>query len=117
EYQTVERPALVAKFMEVYRKHEAEDFETLRLVLAEHFHRDEYKSSVEVEAGFDFDYQYVTFSVPDKLSSFSSSIVQREQKKAESLMLKAAEEVRAALRASVASMVDKLVEVLKPGDD
>jgi hypothetical protein len=120
DYAENDRPTLVAKFMQEYRELEAQDFAPLRVALGDKFKRDEYAQADIVESGFGFSFRPIPLGVPDEqMQRFTKNVrtVQREQQKANALMMKAAEEWRQTLRQMGAEMVNTLLTVLKPGDD
>jgi hypothetical protein len=120
DYAENDRPKLVAKFMQEYRELEAVDFEPLRVALGDKFVRSEYSPADVIESGFGFSFRPIPLGVPDdQMMKFTKNVktIQREQQKANALMLKAAEEWRQTLRQMGAEMVNTLLTVLKPGDD
>jgi len=115
-YQTIRRPALVAKFMEKYRELEALDFAPLREALAENFNRADYPHSSEVEAGFSMHFMYKPVGDLKGLEGISDVIIAREAEKERKLREAAVIEWRDTLRLTGAGIVDTLLNVLKPED-
>lgn len=115
-YRTIRRPALVAKFMAVYRELEATDFEPLRVALGSEFDRGDYPKADQVEAGFDF-----TFTLRPvgevNLAGLPDFIVAMELEKEQRIRLAAVLEWRDTMRFAGQKAVETLFEALKPQPD
>ena len=112
-YQTIRRPKLVAKFIEVYRDLEAQDFAPLREALGENFDRSDYPASDIVEQGFVLEFNYRNVGSVH-LEGVSDVIIAREQEKEKGIRMDAILEWRNAMRVAGAEMVDALFDMLKP---
>lgn len=104
---------LVADFVAVYPRLIAEAAERL----GELYVAADYKTVDEVRRMFKFEYSYSTFDVPSTLQGISSALFEREREKATAKWNEAGAEIRDAMRAGFATMVDQMVEILTPGDD
>lgn len=115
-YRTIRRPELVAAFMQKYRDLEAVEFKPLAEALGDQFDRGDYKSSDEVEAGFDFWY-----SIHDvghiSLTGVSSAIVDQERQKEREQRASAVEDFKHVLRATLVKFVESLFNQVKPNTD
>lgn len=78
---------------------------------------EDYPPVEEVRRAFDMQYRYVMFSVPEKIKGISPEIFKREQEKQREQLINAANEMREALRVSLAEMVDDLVGRLQQPDE
>lgn len=116
-YQSVRRPRLVADFMVVYRAEHATGLSATRLALGDTFREEDYPHPDTVEHGFYFEYQYLGFNTPEILGTVKGGVFEREAHKAQSIMLKAAEESRQIMRQAGLLMAEKLFDVLKPSHD
>lgn len=116
DYQTVERPALVARFMREYRRLEAQDFAPLKDALGDQFSRSDYKASEEVEAGFIF-----TFNIRPvgqiQLSGLPDWIIAAEVQKEQDERAAAVLEWKQIMRETLAGLVDALFASVKKDDD
>jgi hypothetical protein len=116
-YQEIRRPALVAKFMTMYRALEAVDFEPLSRPspegLGDKFDRGDYPNSDVVEAGFSF-----TFNIRPvgaiNLEGLPDFIVAMELEKELAIRQAAVLEWRDAMRLMGMEAVDALVNALTP---
>ena len=70
-----------------------------------------------MRAAFYVDVRYLAFGVPEKLEGIRADIFQREQQKAEAEWRSASDDVRQALRAGLAELVDHMVERLRGNGD
>lgn len=77
----------------------------------------DYPSSDRMRRGFRFEYNYLNFSTPGKLSSISSALFEREKQKMAGKWAEAQEEVVTMLRYEMKSLVDHMVDRLKPGEN
>lgn len=115
-YRTIRRPALVAKFMEVYRELEKDDFSPLKDALGDQFDRGDYPKSETVEAGFSF-----TFTLRPvgsvNLEGLPDFIIEMEVKKEQEIRIAAVTEWRDTMRFAGQKAVDALFEALKPQVD
>jgi hypothetical protein len=112
-YRVLRRPALVAKFMEVYQGLEALDFEPLREALGDQFERSDYPTAEMVERGFRFSFYYRPVG-EIALQGISPVIIAREIEKENSIRIQAVTEWRDAMRTMGMSAVDALADVLTP---
>jgi hypothetical protein len=115
-YETLRRPALVAKFMAKYRAEYADDFKQTRLALGDVFNIKDYPHPDVVEAGFVFNYHYMDIQTTGKISIADPLIREREERKSMAIVRQAAEDMRAAMRLAGAQMVEALFGILKPED-
>ena len=104
---------LVSDFIAVYPRLIAEAAERL----GELYVPSDYKTTEEVRRMFRFEYSYATFDVPSTLQGISSALFEREREKAAAKWNEAGAEIRDAMRAGFAGMVDQMVEILSPGED
>lgn len=112
-YRTLRRPALVEKFMAVYRGLEAVDFEPLRNALGDQFDRGDYKSSDEVEAGFSFTYTVRNVGTVE-LTGLPSHIIDAEIAKERKQRAEAVEDFKGVLRFTLKKLIDSLFNAVKP---
>ena len=77
----------------------------------------DYPTADEFRARFRFEWQYVTFDTPTRLKAISATIFEQEREKAAAKLSAVADECRDAMRAGLASMVDRLIERLTPDDE
>jgi len=115
-YQTIRRPALVAKFMEAYRKLEEKDFEPLGEALGEQFDRGDYPKSEVVERGFSFTYNLRPVGAVN-LKGLPDYIIAEEIEKDRQQREVAVIEWRDTMRFLGQKAVDTLFEALKPQPD
>lgn len=113
-YMTIRRPALVQAFMDVYKAEYETGFAKTRAALGDVFNENDYPKPGFVEAGFNFNYSITTVESSEALKTIDAGIYEREAKKAQGVMLAAAEEWRDALRQAGADMVTALYDVLRP---
>lgn len=76
------------------------------------YNRSEYRTLQQAQASFSFTWQYVQFGVPGKLKSVSKAMFEAEQGKAKAKWAEAEAQVQQLLRASMAELVDHMVEKL-----
>ena len=107
-----ERAALVDKFCNVYQDQVAEAQDRLRELYDER----DYPPVGAVQDAFTFEYRYVSFAVPQALKSISIDLLRREQEKARLDVQSEAEEIKDALRASFAELLDHAVSRLAVKD-
>jgi hypothetical protein len=112
EYQE-KRRTLVDAFLAVYDK----SVEDARKRLNGLFDAADYPGADKVRATFYVDVRYLAFGVPEKLEGIRKDIFEREKAKAESQWREASDEVRQALRAGLADLVDHMVERLQGNGD
>jgi hypothetical protein len=115
-YRTIRRPTLVAKFMAVYRKLEAADFEPLRVALGDQFDRGDYPNSDTVEVGFSFEYNLREVG-SIVLSGLPDFIIEQEIEKDKAKRAVAILEWRDTMRFAGQKAVEALFDALKPQPD
>lgn len=115
-YRTIRRPTLVAKFMAIYRKLEAADFEPLRVALGDQFDRGDYPNSDTVEVGFAFEYNLREVG-SIVLSGLPDFIIEQEIEKDKAKRAVAILEWRDTMRFAGQKAVEALFEALKPQPD
>jgi hypothetical protein len=76
------------------------------------FDESEYPSEEEVRGSFGVDVRYVSFSIPEKLSTINQAVYQREKAKLEQAMREATEEIRQAMRTGMRELVGHLADKL-----
>ena len=103
-----ERDTLVIKFCTVYEDQVAAARDRLR----ELYDEGDYSSALAMQAAFSFEFRYVSFAVPEELKSISIGLLRREQEKARLDIQSEAEEIKDALRASFAELLDHAVKRL-----
>lgn len=103
------RLELVEAFLAVYPAQCAAESDRLRKL----HNPNDYVPLDLVRNAFGFDWQYIAFSVPGELKSISSSMWRREQKKTADMWDEARREIQTVLRASMAELVDNLVDKLR----
>jgi hypothetical protein len=81
------------------------------------FDASDYPGAEKVRAAFTVDVRYLAFGVPEKLESIRRDIFEREKAKAAASWREAGDEVRLALRAALAELVDHMVERLHGNGD
>lgn len=112
EYQE-KRRFLADAFLAVYDK----SVEDAKKRLNGLFDASDYPSDERVRAAFYVDVRYLAFGVPAKLEGIRKDLFEREKAKAEAQWREASEEVRQALRAGLADVVDHMVERLQGNGD
>jgi len=112
EYQDLRRD-LVDRFLAVYDAAVA----SAKTRLNGLFDAADYPGVEKVRAAFYVDVRYLAFGVPEKLEGIRRDIFEREKTKAETQWREASDEVRQALRAGLADLVDRMVERLKGNGD
>lgn len=70
-----------------------------------------------VEQQFTFQWQYISFGVPEQLREISTKIWQEERDKAAQMMAEAGDEIQHVLRAAMAELVKHMRDRLKDGPD
>jgi hypothetical protein len=105
--------SLVSDFVAAYPRLVREAAERL----GELYSPTDYPTADQVRDRFAFKFAYSTFDVPSTLQGISSALFQREREKAEARWSEAGTEIRDALRVGFAGMVDKMMEILTPGED
>jgi hypothetical protein len=110
EYQSITRPALVQKFLEVYIAQIAESQKDL----GPQFDASQYPSLEEVKKEFDMTFQLVTFNTPDVLKVASPKVYAAEKEKASQVLMSAAEELKSGMRALFQECVARLLDALSP---
>lgn len=108
-----QRVELVEAFIGAYDRAKNEARERLGPL----FNTLDYPAAEKVRAAFSLDVRYVAFGVPGKLEVLNREIWERERSKAESNWREASEEVRQALRAGLADLVDRMVDRLDTNGD
>ena len=81
------------------------------------FNAADYPGADKVRAAFYVDVRYLAFGVPEKLEGIRKDLFEREKAKAETQWREASDEVRQALRAGLADVVDHMVERLQGNGD
>ncbi|MDI7266605.1 MAG: DUF3150 domain-containing protein [Myxococcota bacterium] len=112
QYQE-KRRGLVEGFLEVYDR----SVDDARRRLNGLFDARDYPGADKVRATFYVDVRYLAFGVPEKLEGIRKDLFEREKQKAEAQWKEASEEVRQALRAGLADLVDHMVERLQGNGD
>jgi hypothetical protein len=112
EYQE-KRAALVAQFLAAY----AAAVEDAKKRLNGLFDASDYPGDEKVRAAFYVDVRFLAFGVPEKLEGIRKDIFEREKAKAQAQWKEASEEVRQALRAGLADLVDHMAERLQGNGD
>jgi hypothetical protein len=112
EYQE-KRRFLTDAFLAVYDK----SVEDAKRRLNGLFDAADYPRADKVRASFCVGVQYLAFGVPEKLEGIRKDLFEREKAKAEAQWKDAADEVRQALRAMLAELVDHMVERLHGNGD
>ena len=107
------RQVLVNAAVDAYPQRTQETSERLGVV----HQPGDYPSAKRFEATFTFEWQYVTFDTPTRLKAISAALFEQEREKAAAKLSVVADECRDAMRAGLASMVDRLVERLTPDAD
>ncbi|PWT76234.1 MAG: hypothetical protein C5B59_07120 [Bacteroidetes bacterium] len=112
-YKNVARPALVAKFRDMYLQRVAEAQATAT-GLGDQFNSQDFPSVQDIEKEFSFTYNLTSFSTPEQLKKYAPELFEMEQaKKAEQFSL-AVEDWKAGRRAILQEMVGHLLDILKP---
>ena len=107
-----ERAALVDRFCNVYQ----DQVDAAQDRLRELYDTRDYPPVDAVRDAFTFEYRYVSFAVPQALKSISIDLLRREQEKARLDVQSEAEEIKDALRASFAELLDHAVKRLAVKD-
>jgi hypothetical protein len=103
------RRSLVVSFVDAYPELCKQAAERLRGI----YNPLDYPSVETAVSKFTFNWQYVSFGVPDQLREISSRIFQTERDKAAQMMAEASREVQQVLRAALAELVENLSDRLK----
>lgn len=109
----VRREALVDVAVSMYPTRIAET--KARLAIVGSFA--DYPSTEKFRSTFTFEWRLVTFDTPTRLKAISAELFKVEQEKAAVKMAAVADECRDAMRAGLATMIDRLVERLTPDAD
>lgn len=107
------RKELIQSFLQAYEVRKAET----QLRLNGLFNPADYPSIEEIEACFNQEFNYLSFSIPDTLSEISSSIFNRERQKLADKIQEAGEMAQAAIRLRFAEMLNHMIERLTPSVD
>jgi len=113
DYQDNVRPVLVQAFIDVYLAQIAE----AQKDLGPQFDASQYPTLDEVKKEFDMTFQLLSFSTPEKLKIISPKLYAAEKEKANELLISAAEEIKAGMRALFQEYVAKLLDTLSPSAD
>ena len=97
-----QRSDLIEGFLEVYPERREEARERLRTLFDER----DYPDVIDVRMAFRFDYRYMSFQVPGALESISADLLRREMEKAKIDVATEADEIKNALRASFAELLE-----------
>jgi hypothetical protein len=116
-YRTLRRPALVEKFMSVYRALEAVDFAPVAEALGDQFNRKDYPASDVVEAGFAFTFRLTPVGDISALKGLPDFIIALEVEKERASRAAVVLEWKATMREAFASVVDVLFEAVKQQPD
>jgi len=111
-YRTIRRPKLVADFMAVYRKMEADNFQPIREALGDTFNRADYPDADTVEKGFDFEF-FVRAVGNIQLVGLSNEIVEMEAAKEVEKRRVAVAEWTGTMRVALHGVVTELFNALK----
>lgn len=103
-----ERERMVEMFCGVYRQLQTAAKDRLGPLYRE----SDYPAVEEVRRSFTWVVRYISFSVPGSLRDVSSSLFEQEKERQEKMWEEAAEEVRQALRESMAGLVQHAIEKL-----
>jgi len=109
----LKRNALVDKFLEVYQQRVDE----AKQRLGPAFNVTDYQSRATVRAQFTFDWDYMQFGVAASLEGVNAEMYEAAKQKAAAKLDNAVDEVRTALRAGMAELVDHLVDRLSGDED
>jgi hypothetical protein len=105
--------SLVSEFVAAYPRLISEAAERL----GELYNPVDYPTPDQVRKKFTFTYSYSTFDVPSTLANISGALFEREREKAAAKWSEAGGEIRDALRAGFAGMVEHMCTILAPGED
>ena len=103
------RRSLVVSFVDAYPELCKQAAERLRGI----YNPLDYPPAETAVSKFTFNWQFVSFGVPDQLREMSSRIFQTERDKAAQVMAEASREVQEVLRAALGELVENLSERLK----
>ncbi len=112
EFQ-VERGKLVAAFVKAYPSL----IETAATRLRGVFNTRDYPTVDRVAGAFVFDWQYVEFGTPGRLREINANLFAREREKAERQWAEASDAIQETLRASMADLVNHMVDRLSGTQD
>ena len=109
-YQTITRPGLVTKFVDVYLERIAE----AQKQLGDKFNAQDYPTLAQVKEEFAFTYQLVSFSTPEGLKASHPKLYAKEKEKATKMYSLAVEDWKNGRRAILQEMVNHLLSILTP---
>lgn len=104
-----ERDALIEKFVAAYPGH----VEEARAHLRSLYDPSDYPSTDQIGLAFKFEYRYLAFGVPERLSAV---LLQREREKAAADVSSEVEEIKQVLRLSFAELIEHAANRLKLGE-
>jgi hypothetical protein len=107
-----DRKQLVAAFVKVY----SDVVNAAAINLRDLFNLEQYPETHEVAAFFKMRWRYFTFDTPETLKGISKDMFAAEQKKAEAQWALCMDEARKVLRASMAGLVGKMADSLRPDE-
>ncbi|MBL0158853.1 MAG: hypothetical protein IPP47_17355 [Bryobacterales bacterium] len=107
------RKGLIEEFLAVYPLLCQEAGKRLRSL----YDPTDYPPVEYVEQQFTFNWQYISFGVPDQLREISTKIWQDEREKAAQVMAEAGQEIQQVLRSAMAELVKHMRDRLKDGPD
>lgn len=93
------------------------DMQELALAPLGLFDRREYPTAADVATAFDLDWNYVSFAAPERLETVGRALFEGAQRKYESRMAEAYDEVRLVLRETLRQVTGEMVKKLTPGAD
>lgn len=106
----IQRADLVDAFMAVY----SAAIDAARERLGPLFNPGDYASPADARQAFAIEWQFVSMDTPETLRDVSPELFERERQRAEAMWRDAADEIRQALRASLAELVTHTAERLRP---
>lgn len=107
-----ERKALIAAFCAAYPQRVKE----AATKLAGEYDPEDYPSVEDVAGEFHMDHQYVEFGTPGKLQKVNAAMFEKQRQRMEAQFAETTLSVQQALRASMAGMVDHMVDALTGGE-
>ncbi len=107
------RRGLIEEFLAVYPLLCQEAGKRLRSL----YNPTDYPPVEYVTQQFTFNWQYISFGVPDQLREISTKIWQDEREKAAQVMAEAGQEIQQVLRSAMAELVKHMRDRLKDGPD
>lgn len=110
---SAEREAAVDAFVASLEDEKA----TAKERLKELYRETDYPDAVALRQAFSFGWRLVNFGVPDALQNINAEIFAQEREKQAQKLSQATDDIRQAMRQSLAELIDKMVERLTPGED